>query len=132
MIDATTSMLEKMLELRMKAVEVHTSNIANANVPEFKAKKVAFEDAMKQAVNSQNSSETQVQNERQLANAVKQIQAEVYVDANAPMKSNGNTVNMEREQTELAKNTLGYQATIEFMNRKFAMAKYVLSEGGRK
>lgn len=132
MIDSTTALLEKVLDLRMKAHEVHTSNIANANVPEFKAKKVAFTKALEDAISLADSSVTLREEEAKMREAVAEVGAQVYDDPNAEVKSNGNSVNMETEQTSLAKNTIAYQAAIQLLNKKFAMSRYVLTEGGRK
>ena len=48
-----------------------------------------------------------------------------------PMNGNGNTVDPDREQTEIAKNKIAYDAAVQLMNKKFAMQKYVVTEGGR-
>jgi flagellar basal-body rod protein FlgB len=46
------AVLERVLDLRMRAHEIYGSNIANANVPGFKAKKIDFEDRMREAVDA--------------------------------------------------------------------------------
>jgi flagellar basal-body rod protein FlgB len=132
MTDSTTAILERVLAFRMKAHEVHTSNIANANVPQFKAKKIAFDKALENAVAISERGPTLRANEQALSEAVSEVKAAIYEDPHAPMKGNGNTVNMEREQTELAKNTIAYEAAIQLINKKFAMARYVLQEGGSR
>ncbi len=132
MTDSTTAILERVLDLRMKAHEVHTSNIANANVPHFKARKIAFDKALQEAVALSEQGPTLRARDQALAAAVEDVKAAVYEDPNAPMKGNGNTVNMEREQTELAKNTIAYETAIQLINKKFAMARYVLQEGGSR
>ena len=132
MTDSTTAILERVLDLRMKAHEVHTSNIANANVPQYKARKVEFDNALEEAVTRTGMENTQQARELALNAAVQDVNAVVYEDPNAPMKGNGNTVDMEREQTELAKNTIAYDTAIQLINKKFAMARYVLQEGGAR
>jgi flagellar basal-body rod protein FlgB len=132
MTDSTTAILERVLDLRMKAHEVHTSNIANANVPQFKARKIAFDQALQEAVTRSDNEKTLQARELALEAAVQDVNAVVYEDPNAPMKGNGNTVDMEREQTELAKNTIAYDTAIQLINKKFAMARYVLQEGGSR
>lgn len=132
MTDATTAMLERVLDLRMKAHEVYTSNIANANVPQYKAKKIEFDRALEEAVEQSDSGRTLQGRELALEAAVQDVNAAVYEDPTAPMKGNGNTVNMEQQQTELAKNTIAYDTAIQLINKKFAMARYVLQEGGSR
>jgi flagellar basal-body rod protein FlgB len=131
MVDATTSLLERVLDLRMKAHEVHVSNIANANVPNYKSKKIEFTQALDDALSNAESAPNMRAQEKALQGAVQEIRSQVYEDPNAPMSSNGNTVNMEKEQTELAKNTIAYEAAIQLINKKFAMARLALTEGAR-
>jgi flagellar basal-body rod protein FlgB len=130
-LDSTTALLERVLDLRMKAHEVHVSNIANANVPHYKSKKIEFTRALDEAIQKASDLETQKKEDESLKAAVAQVRLHIYEDPNAPMKSNGNTVDMEREQTELAKNTIAYETAIQLLNKKFAMAKYVVTEGAR-
>jgi len=132
MTDSTTALLERVLDLRMKAHEVHTSNIANANVPQFKARKIEFDKALEAAVTQSENPDTLQARELSLQAAVRDVESAIYEDPNAPMKGNGNTVNMEREQTELAKNTIAYDMAIQLINKKFAMQRYVLQEGGSR
>lgn len=131
MIDSTTALLERVLDLRMKAHEVHTSNVANANVPQYKAKKIEFTRALDEAIDRSGDRDNLRQQDDSLQAAVAEVRAHVYEDPNAPMKTNGNTVDMEREQTELAKNTIAYQTAIQLINKKFAMAKFAVTEGAR-
>jgi flagellar basal-body rod protein FlgB len=131
MIDATTKLLERVLDLRMNQHQVHVSNVANANVPGYKAKKVDFDQAVSQALQSAEKKDVLRAYEAQLEKAVEQIKADVYEDPLAVMNGNGNTVNMEREQTDLAKNTIAYEAAITLVNKRLAMQKYIFSEGGR-
>lgn len=131
MVDGTMAVLEKMLDLRMKAHEVHASNIANANVPQYKAQKIAFTNALEAAIQKASGEETLKMGDIRLQESVANVEAQIFEDPNAPMKSNGNTVDMEREQTELAKNTLSYETAIQMINKKFAMTKLAISEGAR-
>jgi flagellar basal-body rod protein FlgB len=58
---------------------------------------------------------------------VQNVEADIYEDPTAPMNGDGNTVNTEREQTEIAKNTLGYETAIQLLNKKICAAKICLS-----
>jgi flagellar basal-body rod protein FlgB len=132
MTDSTTALLERVLDLRMKAHEVHSSNIANANVPQFKARKIEFDRALEEAVTQSEQERTLQAREHALTAAVEDVTSSIYEDPHARMKGNGNTVDMEREQTDLAKNTIAYDTAIQLINKKFAMARYVLQEGGSR
>jgi flagellar basal-body rod protein FlgB len=117
----------------MKAHETHVSNVANANVPNYKSLKTDFEAKMKDALERADSAQarTLIAREHIIEEAVRNVAPDIHEDPNAPMNGIGNTVDMEREQTELAKNTIAYQTAIQLINKKFAMQKYVVSEGAR-
>ncbi len=131
MIDATWAALEKTLDLRTRAHSIHISNVANANVPDFKAKKIDFEQRMRTALDSLDSQRPLIQREGAAESQISGIEADIYEDPLAKPSGDGNTVNMDREQTEIAKNMIGYQGAIQLLNKKMAMEKLVLGEGGR-
>jgi flagellar basal-body rod protein FlgB len=132
MIDATLSILEKSLEMRARAHEIHASNVANANVPGYKAKKIDFEGRLREAMQELDApNEPMVKTHRLASGTVGEVVPDIYEDPLAKASGDGNTVQMEHEQAEIAKNTIAYQAGIQLINKKFALAKYVLSEGGR-
>jgi flagellar basal-body rod protein FlgB len=129
MIDATIAILERSLALRMRAHEVHTSNVANANVPGFKARKIDFEERMREAVDTPKGNETMIAREQTERAAVEEVAPDIYEDPMARMAGDGNSVSMEREQTEIAKNTIAYEAALQLLAKKFAFQKHVLGEG---
>lgn len=129
MIDATAAALERTLDLRMKAHEVHASNVANANVPGFKAKKIDFEGRMREALAGVEGPGTRVERQANASAKAENVSADVYEDPLARMSGDGNTVNMETEQAEIAKNTIAYEAALQLLNKRFLMQKTVLTEG---
>jgi flagellar basal-body rod protein FlgB len=133
MKDVTLTALERVLDLRTQAHQIHTSNLANANVNDFKAKKIDFDDRLKQALKPtlENKDLPQKNLESQSIDQLNEVVADVYEDPLAPMGGNGNTVNPDKEQAELAKNMIGYQTAIQLVNKKIALQKYILNEGGR-
>ena len=132
MIDATMAALEKSLDLRMRAHEVHTSNVANANVPGYKAKKVDFDARMREAIESLASEDgTLIEKETTAKENLGAVEPDIYEDPLARPSGDGNTVDAEREQAEIAKNTIAYETAIQLLNKKFLLTKQVLSDGGR-
>jgi len=121
------SVLERSLEMRAKAHEVHVSNLSNANVPNFKAKKIAFESQLQQAISGLESGDSPII-DRQLNAELKlsEVSPEIIDDPMAKPNGDGNTVNLEKETTNVAKNTIAYNATIEMLNRNFMLTKSVL------
>lgn len=133
MFDATMEILAKTLDMRMRSHELHTANLANANVPDYKARKIDFDGRMQEAIRALDEDETpQIAKENKVTESIHTVEADVYEDPIAVKNGNGNTVNQEREQAELAKNTLAYETAVQLMNKKFQMQKLVVGgEGGR-
>lgn len=116
--------------MRARAHEIHTSNIANANVPNFKAKKISFESRLQEAMGGLDHDDVPlIEREQIAATKLAAINPEIIDDPLARPNGDGNSVNMEKEQVEIAKNTVAYEATIEMIARKFASAKFVIGEG---
>lgn len=132
--DKTTKTLGASLHLRETRHNVITSNIANAETPGFQAKKVDFEDALARAVG--------LEDKAPMANAapehfmmgpgsIARVKADIYENPDAAVNQDGNTVDMEKEMTSLAENSIAYKAAVQLINKKIATLKYAISEGNR-
>lgn len=131
MVDATMAALERAIDFRMRSHEIHTSNIANANVPNYKARKLDFDGRMREAMETLEQNQgTTIERESVAKERLAQVEPEIYEDPLARPSGDGNTVDMEREQAEIAKNTIAYETAIQLLNKKFMMNKQVLSDGG--
>lgn len=131
MLDATMLTLERVLDLRSQKHALHTSNIANANVPDYKARKIDFEGRMQAALQVLEQDNPMLKREGQASAQVLEVTPDIYADPLAKPSGDGNTVSSDKEQTEIAKNMIGYQGAVQLLNKKFALQKYVLGEGGR-
>jgi flagellar basal-body rod protein FlgB len=111
---------------------VLTSNIANAETPGFKAKRLDFEGAFQRALD--------LQGKRQMASSSEShystggggpllLSPQVYNDPNGVIKEDGNTVDREAEMSKLAQNQILYSSTVQMLNKKLALQKYVIEEG---
>ncbi len=127
--DATMAALQKSLDLRMRAFETHTSNVANANVANYKSKRVDFESRMKEALEGLSQDSPLIEREGSAKQKIDKVTPEIIEDPLARPNGDGNTVNMEKEQAEIAKNTIAYQTAAQLISMKFAMAKYSIGDG---
>jgi flagellar basal-body rod protein FlgB len=88
------------LEVRAKRMGVLASNIANASTPGFKARDIDFQAALTSAEGS---------NDRGIDAATKyRVPTQTSMD--------GNTVELNNEQTAFAENAVQYQTTLSFLN----------------
>ena len=121
LFDKTIDTLHKSLDLHLQRQTVIQDNIANAETPGFKARKVEFEQALQQAVT----------NEEQGINGIQMMDVEATVsqDPVSEMGQDLNTVDMDREMAAMTKNETQYSASTQIINKKFGLLKYAIGEG---
>jgi len=102
------------LQLREKRNGVLASNIANAATPGFKARDMDFKAELSQAIGA---GQLKTTSEGHIPVGGTGAAGMLY---RKPTTSSldGNTVEIAVEQMEFAQNTLRYQSSLEFLNRK--------------
>jgi flagellar basal-body rod protein FlgB len=131
--DKTTNALGASINFRQLKEEVATSNIANAETPGYKAKKIDFEEALARAVDLEGMGKMTTDHPEQIAIAggpIEGVGADVYENPDITVTNDGNTVDMEREMAELSENTIIYRAAVQLINKKLAGLAYASTEGG--
>ena len=104
------------LELREQRNALLASNIANAATPGFKARDFDFATALAQQTRA---GELRTDNPGHIRLATAADGALGYRQPVNP-SLDGNTVEMDVEQMQFAQNTLHYQASLTFLNRRIA------------
>ncbi len=122
------------LGFRGKRNEVVTANIANAETPGFRAFGFDFEKQLQVLGDDGAKSALKTSDPRHLRNAFTQadgnIRPDVFVRPTESVDEDGNTVDIDVEMSEMAKNQILYRTTVETLNRKIGMLKYAIN-GGR-
>jgi len=134
LFDKTTNSLGAAINFRLLRNNVVSSNIANAETPGYKAKKVDFEDALSRAIDINGLNRLKTDNPKQFisgAGEKGEVEPDVYDNPDVNVSNDGNTVDMEKEMSKLAENTILYKAALRLINKKLAALKYVTAEGGR-
>ncbi|NIM06550.1 MAG: flagellar basal body rod protein FlgB [Armatimonadetes bacterium] len=121
--DVASAALEKALDGTAARHRTLANNIANVDTPGFRRREVAFHDALRGALKSANDSE-------QTLARLKRVRPRKFVDRTRSARADGNTVNIETEMGELAKNTLEYEADVQLLLSKLRMLRTAIS-GGR-
>jgi len=133
--DKTTRALGASVNLRQLRNNVIASNIANAETPGYQAKKVDFEEALARAIDLEGlgSQVEGLQPEHFPVGrgALSRVKADIYENPDVQVSNDGNTVDLHREMSALAENSIMYKAAIQLINKKLAALKYAVSEGGR-
>lgn len=134
LFDKTTLALAASNRMRSLRQNVISANVANAETPGYVAKKVDFEDALQRAVDLEGVGKMQGMEPEHYPTgpgALANVQADTYDNPEGSVNNDGNTVDLEREMSALAENSIMYKAAIQLINKKMAALKYAATDGGR-
>ena len=132
LFDTTTAALGTSINMRLLRHDLISSNVANAETPHYHAKKLDFEEALSRALDidgvrgmSTSSPEHFSVGGKGLSN----VGPEIYENPDGSISNDGNTVDLEKEMTSLAENTVMYKAALQLINKKLAALRYAATEG---
>jgi len=117
---------DKMLEFRSARAAVLANNIANADTPNYKARDITFDSMFN---NEKNKLYLAVDNKRHISGVSEFGDGDnglLYRNPSQP-SLDGNTVDMQREKAEYAKNSLQFDTSFMFLDRKISGMKKALS-----
>lgn len=116
------NVLDKAADASYTRNEVIANNIANVDTPGYKRKDVQFEAYLKSAIIGDGSLDKRV--ERLKLNS---LDAQIYTDnAGFSYRLDGNNVDIDTEQANLAQNQIKYYALLDSMTQEFNRIKLVL------
>ncbi|MFM8929400.1 MAG: flagellar basal body rod protein FlgB [Betaproteobacteria bacterium] len=115
-IDKDFALHERALRFRSQRMEVLSSNIANADTPNFKARDIDFRQVMK-TVRTDALTTTQAQH-YELEGGVPPDQAALKYRIPFNTSFDGNTVELSIEQAKFGKATGDFQATLSFLENR--------------
>lgn len=124
---AYVDLLNASADYAWKRSEVLGSNMANVDTPGYKRQDVSFESVLSAAVaRASSSSRTLTQTVRNINyNAIKPT---IYTDnSNLSYRLDGNNVDVDVEQIEIASNQYYYKGVIDSMNQEFSRISTVLA-----
>lgn len=130
----TLNFLEKSLDLRSRKHRVLATDIANADTPNFHSFDVMVEEALQKARSDgrEDGFRLATTNPRHMAldeapfpePLVRVQPADAY-----SLKTDGNTVDVDREMGNLAKNQIMYNASVEVIARELRRLRNVIKGG---
>jgi flagellar basal-body rod protein FlgB len=128
--DKTLQALAAGMKFREMRQEIISSNVANADTPDYKAKRLDFEKALARALDVDNHLSMKVEDGQHYnvgSGGFENLEPEIYDDPNGVVNESGNTVNREEEMSLMAQNKVMYDALVQLMNKKLGMQKYILN-----
>jgi flagellar basal-body rod protein FlgB len=134
LLDKTSQALGASLNYRLLRHNVTSANIANAETPGYKAKSVDFEDALARAVDLDGMNKLTTSSPVHFAmgsSAIGKERVTVEDNPEADVNNDKNTVDLDKEMVTLAENSVLYKAALTLINKKMAMLKYGITEGGK-
>lgn len=129
--DSTIGGLNAVMNFRLMNQNVIASNIANADTPGYKAQKVEFEDALRNALEISGRLQMEGSDPEHYIKADPgRIDPAIYDNPNGVVHLDGNSVDRNAEQVAMAENQIQYDAAAEMVRRKIGLIKYAIGEGG--
>ena len=132
--DKTTDGLAASINFRLLRNNVTSGNIANAETPGFKAKKMDFEAALSRALDIDGLSKMGATDGNHFITgngSLSKLKVDVYDNPEGNLANDKNNVDLEKEMATLAENTILYKAALQLINKKLGSLKYAASNGGR-
>lgn len=132
LFDKTIKGLATSANMRLLRQNLTTANIANAETPGYHAKKLDFEEALARAldidgIRSMNA--THPDHFPVGGGSIQGIRPDIYDNPDVPVNNDGNTVDLEKEMSALAENTVLYRAAVQLINKKLGALRYAATEG---
>ena len=124
---AYVDLLSASADYSWKRNEVISSNISNVDTPGYKRQDVSFESVLSTAVAKAGSmSHNLTQTVRNIN--YNHVKPTVYTDnSNLSYRLDGNNVDIDQEQIELASNQLYYNGVIDSMQQEFSRMKTAMT-----
>lgn len=118
------NVLDKAADASWLRNETIANNIANVDTPGYKRQDVAFEDQLRKAMGN---SRYQSMDDKVSSIKTSRLNAETYTDsAGYSYRMDGNNVDIDTENVELASNQIKYNALIQSVNHEFTNLKSVM------
>lgn len=137
-MDITGTKTDRLLKTALEGLAARqrtiADNVANVDTPQFKASRVGFEMALRQAVGSVDQPLPMAKVKDAVpgpANAAVNIKPTVSVESGTSRRSDGNNVDVDREMLELTDTNLRFNALIQSMSSKLQGLRYVINDGRR-
>ncbi|GAB7388212.1 flagellar basal body rod protein FlgB [Bacillaceae bacterium] len=127
---SSLEILQKSLEAAALRQRTIANNIANVSTPHYKRQEVVFESLLKEALEKRSAFVGRRTHPRHLliGNAPETLpSANVVTETNTVMQNNGNNVDIDAEMSQLAKNSLWYNALVTQLNHELGQLRLAIT-----
>ena len=114
------NLLSKDLDGLWTRQQAISDNIANVDTPGYKSKVVSFEQQLRSVLESSDS-------QRETTRRIKDTRASVSVSDALTLRADGNNVDVESENTELARTQINYLYSLRELSDHFTRLRYAIN-----
>ncbi len=128
--DAGTHLFERALDVRSAVHETIASNMANEETPGYKARHLPFRETFSAVLQGESPIGSTGTNSRHISTG--SGGSDIFqhtIKSNVGAGLDENTVNLEKEMTLMAENTMLYLAVSQFLDGRFEGWKKAINEG---
>jgi len=133
LFDGTVSLLQRTLNLRSAQHEALSSNIANADTPNYRA----FEVAVEEELRKQRPEPGRIEIARTQANHLPlngplradRLKLRAVEAPSFSLRADGNTVDIDRAMGDMAENALKYKTSAQLLSSKLKSLRNVIQGG---
>lgn len=111
-------LVRQYLDNRIAGHTLHAANIANAETPNYRAKIPEFKATLDRIAS------------RDPNNPDWKLEMKIKNSPQSP-RQDGNNVNMEKEMSALAENSMRYISAVKILTKQMALERYAATSGGR-
>ena len=115
--------IKQFLDTNIATHDAISSNIANAETPNYKAVVPHFEAKLSQAEARQDLLSHPKDKQWKLGLRIEKSEA--------PAREDGNNVQIEQEVSAMAENSMMYMSALKIFSKEASIAKYAITSGGR-
>ena len=115
--------VENLLSWASKRQQALAANVANLDTPGYRAKDYSFDQELATIDLASTSG-------KHITPLEDTTPARLY-EVDTKVKTNGNSVDLEREMKEITKNALQYITLVQYLNQKIKTLRAAISEGGK-
>jgi flagellar basal-body rod protein FlgB len=123
-------LVQKVMDLRLIRQNIVASNIANIENPNYKARRIDFEEKLQEALNLKDSGRITRTNKKHLPNSIT-IWPDFHKELEIRVIQGEDSVNLDKEMAIQAKNVIAYNTLSTIMKKEFEMLSQVITEGGK-
>lgn len=125
----TSALLQRAMDGTWQRQKAIANNIANHETPGYKAIKVSFENSLDQELQKLQNGFRSKDELQQSMNSVQTADIDIFSDYSTSERADGNNVNLDYENIEMAKTQIQYQYLTRSMTDMFSRLRYAISEG---